>query len=1054
MAYRPQSDDYRQAIIDFGGGDLSIARAIAAAISQLESESEIFDGCRAVRGLAGSPRAAHVTAAFVGCLSAATMSCIAGFMRRRDLSPDTQEQVIGSVMNSLRQPNPLRNAWVACGGVEAQADLIQLYLPLAIGDGAPAPAPAPAALVAGGAAATPAPTRPPACPVARFCLYSLVALARDPALHFAFTASVRAALRAAASAPSLEVRSVAFMTLAHLAQTFDAEDEPTGVGAGPAGSSSGGSGTGAVGGSGVGSGAASGSASGSGSESDEIHIDPEAIAFIVSTLTETLNPIPGKYYGWKVPELVAALLSVSASDANKGRLGAEAVAVLLDVLEAPAQTDSWVPAIQALHNLCYNGREERRAAQAAVLKSEPSFIRRLAGLAASADTEVARNAQCTLEALGIYAVKEDGDGDGMGKHSGAAGGSATAVGVGAGDADPTVTPGSGSGAAVAGMGMPRSPSSTRRGGRRTASNAGSAADSTGPSAATLRSATSTGSKASGAPSMRTIGEADGDGDEVSAADEEADGAIDDAGNGDDYENDDYDDEENESFDVMMSYSWATQAMVLRVAAELRRLGLRVWLDVEHMGADLIASMAHAVEASTVFLLCCSSAYKASPNCRREANYCAALNKPVLVANMEHEYVPRGWLGLHVAGKIWADFREDSDDCFGRGMRTLCKQLIEQGVSTAALKALVGVGLGSSSGRGMRGSVSAKNVTIASTGTPGAGNSSSTGASSRSGSAKDIALVTASASSPPALPQMTPAVPAAVPVPPAARSDSTSSTSSGRLKVTWDLPGTVAGPIDGSKVDVLRSAGEANAQVEAIVSPPAPAPAALHGHSGQQHAPHPQQPPIVASAVAVPPGSDASGIGAATTASEPAPCPSPPPPPPVFSQPAALMPASPQPHFGGACGGSHAQGFSVSGHSTGPSSATFSAPSGSPLASPSFAGRFQFPAPASAGPSAHGSHAFAVGMGGMSADGAGIHGIHGSASPADARVHHVLSCLASHGHMRLAASLSSAGFSALSLDGLQRLLRGGDAATFHRLVQEGFGVGLVDSLALSAVLTMV
>lgn len=74
-----------------------------------------------------------------------------------------------------------------------------------------------------------------------------------------------------------------------------------------------------------------------------------------------------------------------------------------------------------------------------------------------------------------------------------------------------------------------------------------------------------------------------------------------------------------------------------------------------------------------------------------------------------------------------------------------------------------------------------------------------------------------------------------------------------------------------------------------------------------------------------------------------------------------------------------------------------------------------------------------------------------ATPVDARVEHLLSCLASYGHMRLAAALSSGGFSSLSLDGLQRLCRSGDVASFHRLVQDGFGVGLADSLALSALL---
>ena len=134
---------------------------------------------------------------------------------------------------------------------------------------------------------------------------------------------------------------------------------------------------------------------------------------------------------------------------------------------------------------------------------------------------------------------------------------------------------------------------------------------------------------------------------------------------------------------MLSYSWSSQRTVLSIRDRLEAAGLRVWVDVDQMGANLIDSMADAVERSTVIVVCCSSAYKASPNCRREADYASHLNKPMVVANMESGFVPRGWLGLHVAGKIWCDFREESPDCFNRGMSTLMRQLAEAGVSHAA-----------------------------------------------------------------------------------------------------------------------------------------------------------------------------------------------------------------------------------------------------------------------------------------------------------------------------------------------------------------------------------
>ena len=70
--------------------------------------------------------------------------------------------------------------------------------------------------------------------------------------------------------------------------------------------------------------------------------------------------------------------------------------------------------------------------------------------------------------------------------------------------------------------------------------------------------------------------------------------------------------------VMISYSWAQQAGVLRVAAELKARGFTLWVDVEQMQGCTIDAMALAVENAAVVLVCMSKEYKESVNCKYEA----------------------------------------------------------------------------------------------------------------------------------------------------------------------------------------------------------------------------------------------------------------------------------------------------------------------------------------------------------------------------------------------------------------------------------------------------
>ena len=66
---------------------------------------------------------------------------------------------------------------------------------------------------------------------------------------------------------------------------------------------------------------------------------------------------------------------------------------------------------------------------------------------------------------------------------------------------------------------------------------------------------------------------------------------------------------------MISYCWAQKKIVKWIYSELKRLKFKVWFDEDKMTGSTIKAMAHAVENSEIFLMCCSRRYKNSANCQ-------------------------------------------------------------------------------------------------------------------------------------------------------------------------------------------------------------------------------------------------------------------------------------------------------------------------------------------------------------------------------------------------------------------------------------------------------
>lgn len=96
-----------------------------------------------------------------------------------------------------------------------------------------------------------------------------------------------------------------------------------------------------------------------------------------------------------------------------------------------------------------------------------------------------------------------------------------------------------------------------------------------------------------------------------------------------------------AFDVMISYNWSSQPLVLRLKQELDKLGLATWLDLSHMSQTYLSDMVSAVHNARCVILCVSEKYLKSENCLTEVNLVCELRsiKPYIIAVLEKDLVP-------------------------------------------------------------------------------------------------------------------------------------------------------------------------------------------------------------------------------------------------------------------------------------------------------------------------------------------------------------------------------------------------------------------------------
>ncbi|KAJ3115053.1 hypothetical protein HK098_007077, partial [Nowakowskiella sp. JEL0407] len=84
--------------------------------------------------------------------------------------------------------------------------------------------------------------------------------------------------------------------------------------------------------------------------------------------------------------------------------------------------------------------------------------------------------------------------------------------------------------------------------------------------------------------------------------------------------------QNKQFDVMLSYNWDSQPIVLNLKGQLERRNFSVWMDLDQMSENIYQHMAQGVLQSKVI---------ESKNCQSEIYYAATKKKPMVQVRMEN-----------------------------------------------------------------------------------------------------------------------------------------------------------------------------------------------------------------------------------------------------------------------------------------------------------------------------------------------------------------------------------------------------------------------------------
>ena len=134
-----------------------------------------------------------------------------------------------------------------------------------------------------------------------------------------------------------------------------------------------------------------------------------------------------------------------------------------------------------------------------------------------------------------------------------------------------------------------------------------------------------------------------------------------------------------SYDMMISYCWAQQPLCHKINDRLERDGFNVWLDRDEMHGSIIERMAEAIEQSRFVLVCMSSNYKKSTNCKAEAEYAFNRKSKIVPLLVEPNYKADGWLGFMAGSKIYVNFADKDDEEFEKAYSLLIAELERNGL---------------------------------------------------------------------------------------------------------------------------------------------------------------------------------------------------------------------------------------------------------------------------------------------------------------------------------------------------------------------------------------
>ncbi|XP_057300051.1 uncharacterized protein LOC130630537 [Hydractinia symbiolongicarpus] len=126
--------------------------------------------------------------------------------------------------------------------------------------------------------------------------------------------------------------------------------------------------------------------------------------------------------------------------------------------------------------------------------------------------------------------------------------------------------------------------------------------------------------------------------------------------------------------IMLSYCWAQQETVKKVASLLKKGGFNLWLDIDRMTRSTIDAMAEAVENADIFLMFMSKNYKESAACQSEAKYARVRKVEIIPIMLEDQWRADGWLGFILGDLLYFKFPQDDEKAFSNKYHELYTEI--------------------------------------------------------------------------------------------------------------------------------------------------------------------------------------------------------------------------------------------------------------------------------------------------------------------------------------------------------------------------------------------